>query len=91
MLDRIAYTANRLKYISWLPLLVYKAKHNYKAVLVFETYVPNKLQIFVGHGNVKDHLSVKKIGLWVAVVLTNQLKLNSHLCHVVKIQLSPSI
>lgn len=37
MLDRIAYTANRLKYVSWVPLLVYKAKHNYKAVLVFET------------------------------------------------------
>lgn len=26
VLDRIAYTANTLKYILWLPLLIYKAK-----------------------------------------------------------------
>lgn len=62
-----------------------------KLFLFLKHHVPNKLQIFVGHGNVKDHLSVKKIGLWVATVLTNQLKLNSLLCHVVKTQLSPSI
>lgn len=60
-----------------------------KLFLFLKCHVPNKLQIFVGHGNVKDHLSVKKIGLWVAAVLTNQLKLNSHLCHVVKTPLSP--
>lgn len=34
---------------------------------------------------------MKKIGLWVAAVFTNQLKLNSHLHHVVKTQLYSSI
>lgn len=32
--------------------------------------VPNKLWIFVGHGNVKDHLSVKRIGLWLPTIFT---------------------
>lgn len=62
-----------------------------KLFLFLKCHVPNKLQIFVGHGNVKDHLSVKKTGFWVAAVLTNQLRLNSHLCHIVKTPLSPSI
>lgn len=32
--------------------------------------VPNKLWIFVGHSNVKDHLSVKRIGLRLPTIFT---------------------
>lgn len=36
--------------------------------------VPNKFWIFVGHGNVKDRQSVKRIGLQVLAIFTKPTK-----------------
>lgn len=37
-------------------------------------HVPNKFWIFVGHKNVKDRLSVKRIGLQVPAIFTKTTK-----------------
>lgn len=37
-------------------------------------HVPNKFWIFVGHNNVKDRLSVKRIGLQVPAIFTKTTK-----------------